>query len=44
MTLDQMLCRLPIILAQLKAENNSENIKNGNYNYNYCILCFVLKI
>ena len=28
LTLDQMLSRLPITLAQLKAENNSEKLKN----------------
>ena len=28
LTLNQMLSRLPISLAQLKAENNSENLKN----------------
>ena len=27
LTSDQMLSRLPISLAQLKAENNSENLK-----------------
>ena len=27
-TPDQMLCRLPITLAQLKAGNNSEKLKN----------------
>ena len=27
-TLNQMLSRLPITLAQLKAENNSEKLKN----------------
>ena len=28
LTSDQMLSRLPITLAQLKAENNSEKLKN----------------
>ena len=28
LTPNQMLCRLPISLAQLKAENNSEKLKN----------------
>ena len=28
LTPNQMLSRLPITLAQLKAENNSENLKN----------------
>ena len=28
LTPDQMLSRLPITLAQLKAENNSEKLKN----------------
>ena len=28
LTPDQMLTRLPISLAQLKSENNSENLKN----------------
>ena len=28
LTLDQMLSRLPISLAQLKAGNNSEKVKN----------------
>ena len=28
LTPDQMLCRLPITLAQLKAGNNSEKLKN----------------
>ena len=28
LTLDQMLCRLPISLAQLKAGSNSEKLKN----------------
>ena len=28
LTLNQMLSRLPITLAQLKAENNSEKLKN----------------
>ena len=28
LTPKQMLCRLPISLAQLKAENNSEKLKN----------------
>ena len=32
-----MLNRLPISLAQLKAENNSEKLKNEIGNY--CILC-----
>ena len=29
LTLDQMISRLPISLAQLKAGNNSEKLKNG---------------
>ena len=33
----QMLSRLPISLAQLKAGNNSENLKMKSENY--CILC-----
>ena len=28
LTLNQMLCRLPISLSQLKPGNNSENLKN----------------
>ena len=36
LTPNQMLCRLPITLAQLKAGNNSEKLKNVR---NYCILC-----
>ena len=32
-----MLSRLPITLAQLKAGNNSEKLKNESDNY--CILC-----
>ena len=32
-----MLIRLPISLAQLKAGNSSENLKNESGNY--CILC-----
>ena len=40
LTPDQMLSRLPITLAQLKAGNNSEKLmKSGNY----CILCTVQK-
>ena len=31
----QMLSRLPISLAQLKARNNSEKLKNEIINYNY---------
>ena len=34
---NQMLSRLPISLAQLKAENNSENLKMKLGNY--CTLC-----
>ena len=34
LTPNQMLCRLPIILAQLNAINNSEKLE-----INYCILC-----
>ena len=34
LTPNQMLCRLPIILAQLNAINNSEELE-----INYCILC-----
>ena len=37
LTPDQMLSRLPIALAQLKAGNNSENLKTKSDNY--CILC-----
>ena len=37
LTLNQMLSRLPITLTQLKAGNNSENLKNELDNY--CILC-----
>ena len=35
LTPNQMLSRLPISLAQLKAGNDSEKLKLGNY----CILC-----
>ena len=31
LTTNQMLSRLPITLAQLKAENNSEKLKKWNY-------------
>ena len=37
LTPSQMLSRLPISLAQLKAGNNSENLKKKLDNY--CILC-----
>ena len=37
LTPNQMLSRLPITLAQLKAGNNSEKLKNESDNY--CILC-----
>ena len=37
LTPNQMLSRLPISLAQLKAGNNSEKLKNEIGNY--CILC-----
>ena len=37
LTPNQMLSRLPISLAQLKAENNSENLKMKFGNY--CTLC-----
>ena len=37
LTPNQMLSRLPITLTQLKAGNNSENLKNELDNY--CILC-----
>ena len=37
LTPNQMLSRLPISLAQLKAGNNSENLKKKLDNY--CILC-----
>ena len=37
LTPNQMLNRLPISLAQLKAGNNSEKLKNEIGNY--CILC-----
>ena len=37
LTSDQMLSRLPISLAQLKAGNNSEKLKNEIRHY--CILC-----
>ena len=41
LTPNQMLCRLPITLAQLKAGNNSEKLKNEVRFFvrNYCILC-----
>ena len=35
LTPNQMLSKLPISLARLKAGNNSEKMKLGNY----CILC-----
>ena len=38
---DQMLSRLPISLAQLKAGNNSEKLKNEIRQGNYYILCIV---
>ena len=37
LTPNQMLSRLPISLAQLKAGNNSEKLKTKLQNY--CILC-----
>ena len=37
LTPNQMFSRLPITLAQLKAGNNSEKLKNESDNY--CILC-----
>ena len=37
LTPNQMLSRLPISLAQLKAGNNSEKLKNEIRHY--CILC-----
>ena len=37
LTSNQMLSRLQITLAQLKAGNNSEKLKNESDNY--CILC-----
>ena len=37
LTPNQMLSKLPITLAQLKAGNNSEKLKNESDNY--CILC-----
>ena len=37
LTTSQMLSRLPISLAQLKAGNNSEKLKNEIRHY--CILC-----
>ena len=39
LTADQMLSRLPISLAQLNAENNSEKLLSDNYSDNYCIPC-----
>ena len=36
LTLNQMLSRLPISLAQLKAGNNSEKLKNGIRQFLYC--------
>ena len=36
-----MLSRLPISLAQLKAGNNSEKLKNEIRQGNYYILCIV---
>ena len=41
LTSDQMLSRLPISLAQLKAGNNSKNLKTKLGNY--CIFCIVQK-
>ena len=41
LTPDQMLSRLPITLAQLKAGNNSQKLINEIRNY--CILCTVQK-
>ena len=40
-TPDQILSRLQITLAKLKAGNNSQNLKNKSDNY--CILCTVQK-
>ena len=42
LTPNQMLCRLPISLAQLEAGNNSNRLKNEIGNY--CILFIVQKI
>ena len=41
LTPDQILSRLPITLAKLKAGNNSQKLKNKSDNY--CILCNVQK-
>ena len=41
LTPDQILSRLPITLAKLKAGNNSQKLKNKSDNY--CILCAVQK-
>ena len=41
LTPDQMLSRLPISLAQIKAGNNLQKLKNEIRNY--CILCTVQK-
>ena len=41
LTPDQILSRLPITLAKLKAANNSQKLKNKSDNY--CILCTVQK-
>ena len=38
-TPDQKLSRLPITLAQLKAENNSEKLKNEIRQLLYCLYC-----
>ena len=37
LTPDQMLSRLPISLAQLKAENNSKKMKSDNYYIFYTV-------
>ena len=42
LTPNQMLCRLPISLAQLEAGNNSNRLKNEIGNY--CILFIIQKI
>ena len=39
LTLNQILIRLPISLAQTKAGNNSEKLENQNQVTNYCIIC-----
>ena len=39
LTPNQMLSRLPITLAQLKAGNNSEKLKNEIRQLLYCLYC-----